>query len=190
MKMANEKKLSEITEGPGIPEQDLTDAQAAGAEIVGWDPDRIAQFLTGQITLGELEGIPKTAQHEMAEVGYQNLQEGKLDVALQIFEGLLALDPYDAYFHAAVGTALQQKGLLDQAEAAYSRGLEINPFAIATLVQRAEVRVMQSNLGGAAQDLAAAIKEDPAGKDPAGVQARVMANAVRQQLMQLESSKE
>lgn len=169
------KKLEDILEGPLPTAEDLKKAQEAGAVITGYDPRRLEAFLAGHITLGELEGIPKEAQHEMAQTGFRFFTEGKLEQAKKVFNGLLALDPYDAYFLTALGAIAQQEGDLEEAEARFSRALEINPFSPSALAGRGEVRLIQGKLMEAAEDLSKAIAEDPEGKDPATQRARGLA---------------
>lgn len=173
------KKLEDILEGPLPTPEDLKKAQESGAVISGYDPRRLEAFIAGHITLGELEGIPKEAQHEMAQTGFRFFTEGKLAQAKKVFTGLLALDPYDAYFLTALGAVAQQEGNLEEAEARFSRALEINPFSPSALVGRGEVRLIQGKLLEAAEDLAKAIAEDPEGKDPATHRARGLAANVK-----------
>jgi predicted Zn-dependent protease len=173
------KKLEDILQGPLPTPEDLKAAQAAGAVITGYDPRRLEAFVAGHITLGELEGIPKEAQHEMAKTGFRLFTEGKLDQAKKVFLGLLALDPYDAYFLAALGAIANQQGELEEAEQRFTRALEINPYSIAALAGRGEVRLARGQLVEAAADLAQAITEDKDGKDPAGERARGLAANVK-----------
>lgn len=173
------KKLEDILEGPLPSPEDLKKAQAEGAVISGYDPRRLEAFIAGHITLGELEGIPKEAQHEMAQTGFRFFTEGKLEQAKKVFTGLLALDPFDAYFLTALGAIAQQEGNLDEAEARFSRALEINPYSPSALVGRGEVRLIQGKLLEAAGDLAKAIAEDPEGTDPATQRARGLAANVK-----------
>lgn len=173
------KKLEDILEGPLPTPEDLKKAQAEGAVISGYHPDRLAAFVAGQITLGDLEGIPKEAQHEMAQTGFRFFTEGKLEQAKKVFTGLLALDPFDAYFLTALGAIAQQEGNHEEAEARFTRALEINPFSPSALAGRGEVRLIQGKLLEAAEDLAKAIAEDPEGKDPATQRARGLAANVK-----------
>lgn len=177
-----QRPLNEITEIPQPPQAAVDQAKAAGAEIVAYDPRMVEKFITGQITLGDLEGISKQSQLDMADVGYRYLEEGKLDLARDVFIGLCALDPFDAYFQTALGSIAQRSGNLDEAEARYSRALEINPFSPAALANRGEVRILKGMLVEAAEDLAGALKNDPDGNEPATQRARVMVQTVRTQL--------
>lgn len=173
------KKLQDILEGPLPTPEELKEAQAAGAVITGYDPRRLEAFLAGQITLGDLEGIPKDAQHEMAKTGFRFFTEGRLEQARKVFTGLLALDPFDAYFLTVLGAIAQQEGNLEEAELRFSRALEINPFSPSALAGRGEVRLAQGRLLDAAADLTKAIAEDPEGKDPATQRARGLAGNVK-----------
>ena len=183
------KKLRDIKDPPKIPEADLAAARAQGATITPWNPERVQQFLAGQITLGDLEGISKPDQYKMAESGFRFLSEGKREKAKKVFEGLLALDPFDAYFHMALGSIAQQDGKLDDAEKSYSRALEINPFSAPALANRGEARLLLGRLADAMEDLAKAIQLDPEGKDPAVQRARGLAAAAKLQLDELSAQK-
>ena len=181
-------KLADITEAPELSEALKADAEQEGAVVVPYSPDQMAAFIEGQITLGDLEGIPKGAQYEMAEKGYQLLEEGKLKDAKIVFQGLLALDPYDAYFLTALGAIAQRTEDYDEAEAFYTRALEINPFSVPALAHRGEIRVHKGQLVEAATDLAKAIDLDPKGEDPIAQRARMVAQTVADKLKAEQNS--
>ncbi|MBI3180418.1 MAG: tetratricopeptide repeat protein [Deltaproteobacteria bacterium] len=176
-----EKSLSEITEPPKPPPEDVERAKKEGAKIVAYDPDQLRAFAEGRITLGELEGVSKGSQYQMAKVGYEFLNEGKLDQARSVFEGLVALDPYDAYFHSVLGAIAHRRNALEDAERHYSRALEINPFFAATFANRGEIRLAFGKLEDAISDLLSALKHDPEIKDPATQRARALLNTIRGQ---------
>lgn len=150
--------------------------------VPGWNPVRLEQFLRGQITLGDLEGITKHEQYEMAKIGFSYLTSGKLAQAKTVFEGLLALDPFDAYFHTALGSIAQQEQRYDEAEERYSRALEINPFSPVALANRGEVRITVGRLADGATDLVRACEEDPNAVQPSTLRARATIQVVREQL--------
>jgi tetratricopeptide (TPR) repeat protein len=179
---ANPTKLADITEIPTAPEEDLKKAEEAGAKIVAYDPDRIMAFVGGQITLGDLEGIPKEDQYAMAEAGFEYMNEGKLEMAKQIFEGLMALDPFDAYFHTALGSVAQQMGDLDLADTRYTRAIELNPFNATALANRGEIRLLKGMMVEATEDIAKALEVDPEAQDPAVQRARAIAVSIQAQL--------
>lgn len=175
-------KKAESTEIPKPSPELIELAEKAGATIVAYSPHRVDMFTRGLITLGELQGINKDAQYKMAKVGFDYMREGKLEPAQKVFEGLQALDPFDAYFHTCLGAISQELGDVERAERLYSRALEINPFSPVALAQRGEIRLSGGRLSEAIEDLSKALKEDPEGKEPATRRARVLLTMVRQTL--------
>lgn len=155
------------------------------AKKVGWDPRMIRRFLSGHITLGELEEISKEDQYKMAKSGHRLLKQGKVDPAEKIFRGLLSLDPRDAYFHMAVGSCAQRRGDAVSAEAAYSASLQINPYSPFALANRGEVRLMLGRLVDGAQDLVAALQQDPELKQPTSRRAQATLRMLQAQLLAL-----
>ncbi|MBL92025.1 MAG: hypothetical protein CMH56_09490 [Myxococcales bacterium] len=180
--------LGEVTNLPELPADFLAEAKAEGAEVVPYAPDQLAAFIQGQITLGDLEGIPKEAQYQMANKGHQLLEEGKLDDAKVVFEGLLALDPFDAYFLTALGSIALRTEQYDAADHFYSRALEINPFSIAAWAHRGETRVHKGLLLEASEDLKKAMDLDLQGEDPIAQRARLVAQTVADQLKAQQKS--
>lgn len=148
------------------------------AKTVARAPAAVEGFILGQLTLGEMEGIGKDIQYQIAERGYKVLSQGKLDAAKKIFLGLLALDPYDSYFHTAYASSLQREGDYDKAEHHYTLALKYNPFNSAALANRGELKFQSGRVLDAAADLQAAIKNDPKGADPATLRARVLSIAI------------
>jgi Tfp pilus assembly protein PilF len=182
------KKLAEITDIPLPSAEEVAKAKAKGAVIVGASPTRARQLMVGQITLGDFAGISKKAQHQMAQVGYTYLNQGKTEPAKQVFEGLVALDPYDAYFHMALASVHQRAGALKDAEESYTRSLEFNKHSPAAYANRGEVRLFLGKIAEAAQDLAKAIELDPQAKQDSTKRAHALAEAVRQQLAKASKS--
>ncbi len=161
------------------PSEDLEAAERAGARIVAYDPRRMRDFVLGRITLGELEGINKRAQYELAELGYGYLQAGQHEEALRIFRGLALLDPYDAYFQLALGWIAHKERRLDDAEQHLSRSLAINPYSVAAHTSRGEVRLLRGQIAEAVEDLEAAIELDPEANDPATHRAVALVEGLR-----------
>ena len=140
------------------------------------------KFVAGVITLGELEGVTKEQQYEMAKLGHRFIRSGKLKEAKAVFEGLVALDPHDAYFHLALGSIAQRDDDLEAAEERYTRALEINPYSPHALANRGEVRMMQGHMLDGAKDLLKALEEDPDCREEATKRARATIGVVLQQL--------
>lgn len=151
-----------------------------------YPPEMVQKFLAGQITLGDLEGISKQEQYQIAQLGHGYLTSGKLEKAKVVFEALLALDPFDAYFHMALGSVAQQDEDYREAEKRYSRALEINPFSAPTFANRGEVRIFMGRLSDGVSDLIRAVEEDKQGREPSTVRAQATLAALKDQLGSLD----
>lgn len=164
------------------------DAPPEGAEGERIYPPRLLEaFLQGRITLGDLEGVTKQEQYQMAETGHAYLTQRKLDKAKVVFEGLLALDPFDAYFNMALASIAQQEERYEDALQLYARALEINPFSPTAYANRGEIHVMQGNLHVGVEDLVKALELDPKMKEPATERARSTLMVLREQLAGLDA---
>ncbi len=152
-----------------------------------YPPHLMAAFQEGRITLGDLEGITKQEQYQMAEIGHAYFHQNKLDEAKVVFEGLLALDPFDAFFNMALGSVAQQQNRPEDADQLYTRALEINPFSPTAHANRGEVRVMQGDLQRGVEDLVKAVDLDPKNAEPATERARATLMVLREQLAGLDA---
>ncbi|MCC7381021.1 MAG: tetratricopeptide repeat protein [Deltaproteobacteria bacterium] len=177
------KSKADSTEDSGDPTERINvGAEATPVQQAYWHPARVVQFIMGQITLGELQQIGKEEQYKIAEVGYRFLTEGKLDNAKKIYEGLLALDPRDAYFNTVLGSIAQQRGELEQADKLYTRALELNPFSATASANRGEVRFLRGDLSAAAVDLRRALELDVETRERSTQRAKVTLRTVEAKL--------
>ena len=184
---ASKRRSAEITERPQPSPQAAAAAKAAGAKLTPWHPQRLRDFIYGRITLGDLEGISKSAQYEMAKIGYRYLTSGDLATSKKIFLGLSVLDPYDAYFHTVLGSIAQQQEDDAEAIARYSRALQIFPKSPVALANRGEVFLKTGKVAEAAADLLKAVESDPQMKMPSTRRAKVLLDAVKAQAQALAS---
>ncbi|MEW5851079.1 MAG: hypothetical protein AB2A00_19990 [Myxococcota bacterium] len=164
--------------GPAKPAPAAAAVSTEPPKRVAFDRERLEAFILGRITLGEMEGIGKDLQYEMAKKGFRVLNEGKLDMARGIFRGLLALDPFDSYFHTALGAVLQREGKYPESDEAYSHAIQFNPYNSTAFANRGEVRLQLGRVMEAAEDIKKAVALDPKGKDPATLRARVLSVAI------------
>lgn len=122
----------------------------------------------------------------MGRVGALYYQQGNLEKARTIFDGLVELDPESADAHAALGALLtlnQEDGL---AEAHLTKAVELDPSEIAAYVNLGEVYIRQQRIEAALANLKKAIELDPQEKDPGANRARAMVLGIYQ-LIQLEN---
>jgi Flp pilus assembly protein TadD len=111
---------------------------------------------------------------EMGRIGALYYEQGNLEKAETIFEGLVELDPLSADAHSALGALYTQTGRDDEALVHLNKSAELNPDQIAPYVNRAEIRIRQQRMEEAVADLKQAIELDPAEKDPGANRARAI----------------
>lgn len=150
------------------------------ATTVAWHPARLQQFIRGQITLAELQGVSKKELHKIAELGHRFLSEGKLDNAKKIFEGLVALDPYDDYAYTALGAIAERRGELEEALELYARAIALQPTSSVAHARRGEVLVQLGRSREAGRELLRALELE--GEVRAAQRAKAALAALRPQL--------
>lgn len=101
--------------------------------------------------------------------------EGKLESALKLMEGLTGLRPENGDYWSALGAILTRMEQHDQGIPALSLALHFNPKDTAALVNRGECYIGLGDVDHAADDFEAAMLLDPKQQDPAANRARQLA---------------
>jgi len=101
-------------------------------------------FLEGDLTLAQLEGFSAEDLYQVADMGYDLLSEGRLEDAKKIFEGLYCYNPFDAYFHTALGSIYHRMDELDSAYEHYLSAVELYDEDVQTWTNLGEVALEQS----------------------------------------------
>ena len=153
--------------------------KALGIPVKAWPPNEIEAVVRGHKTLGELAGVSKQRQFEMAATGLKLLKDGLVDKATEIFQGLEALDPFDAYVQVCLGTIAAEDNDFANAEARFTRALSFNPYSVPALASRGEVRLRQGKVKEGRADLEAAVREDPKGKQETTARAKALLAAMK-----------
>ena len=117
---------------------------------------------------------------EMGRVGAMFYQQGNLDKARTIFEGLVELDPQSADAHSALGALLTLQQEDELAVEHLTKAVELNPRQIAPFVNLGEVYIRQQKLEAAVANLKKAIELDPDEKDSGANRARAMVLGIYQ----------
>ena len=128
------------------------------------DEEKLQALVSGQVTLGELEGIKKSETMELVQLGYSYLDQGRLDDAQAIFEGLVALDPNEPYFLMASGSVAQRQIRYEEAEQWFTACLQIDSRNLVARTNRGEVRLHMKKIKNAAKDLITVVSLDPESK--------------------------
>ena len=115
------------------------------------------ELAEGKITLKELRGYTDDGLRAVARQAIVLFQHGRIEDARALFQGLLAVDPRDAYFARLLGVAECAAGNLEGALAAFDVGIKLDPEESAGYLGRAEVLIAMGQRPKAAEDLKRAI---------------------------------
>ncbi|HVF50737.1 MAG TPA: tetratricopeptide repeat protein [Pyrinomonadaceae bacterium] len=136
----------------------------------------------GQATLRAKLGITKAEFEEMGAIGAMYYEQGILDKARAIFEGMVEIDPESADAHSALGALYTRLQSDDDALRHLSRAIALDAQQIAPHVNRAEVYLRKQMMEEAVADLKCAIELDPQEKDPGANRARAMVLGIHEAL--------
>jgi tetratricopeptide (TPR) repeat protein len=136
----------------------------------------------GELTWAQAIGLTRAEAYGLANSAQRLLDVGQVDKAKKVIEGLIVLNPKDAYFHGVMGALLGQKGDEDGALEHYSKAIELDGTNLAALVNRAELYLKRGDIEPALHDLVKATGVDPKGSTQLGKRALVLARATRDAL--------
>jgi tetratricopeptide (TPR) repeat protein len=140
--------------------------------------DLPASLLRGEILLADVFGLDQAALYEIANIGFSFLNSGKLTEAKQIYEGLVAADPYDSVFHCHLGAAHHRLGELDQAFEQYDAAIQLNHANGDALVGRGEIHLVRGELVQGVSDLKSGVMLDREGVRASTARARKLMQAI------------
>ncbi len=112
-------------------------------------------FARGSVTLASALGMTAAEKDVLKRRAFALVQESKATQAIPLLEGLVALDPFDAWVLLALGGLLVDKGDHAVAETLLTRALAVTPGDPSAHAMRAEARAKQGNAQGARDDLKA-----------------------------------
>lgn len=153
-----------------------------------FSPDRVEKFIMGELTLGQLYGISIEEAYSVAELGYTFMEQGRLNEAQTVFQGLVISNPYDAYFHTVLGSIYQKQENVDGAVEEYSIAIGLDPANMEAFVNRGELLIRKGNFQQAAADFKNALDLDPDGHSPSANRARALASVTAAALSSALSS--
>jgi len=117
----------------------------------------VAQWSEGRASLKQIVGITPEELHAIATQGYLLFLQGKTEPARVIFEGLVAIDPRNAYYYRALGAIYWRLKDGQKALKQFTYAIRVSPRDVASYVNRAEVYVSQRQFAAARQDLLQAL---------------------------------
>jgi tetratricopeptide (TPR) repeat protein len=163
----------------GLTPEVRAQLEAMGVAVKPWNPAEIAAVMEGNRTLGDLANFSKERQFQVAAMGLKLMKDGLREKAQEIFEGLEALDPYDAYVQVCLGTLAFEDDDFATAEDRFTRALFYNPTSVPALASRGELRLKLGRRQEGIADLSAALAQNIPGVQDVTARARVLLEAAR-----------
>ena len=151
-------------------------------ETINFPSDLSARLLRGEVIFADVFGLDRTALYQIANIGFSLLNSGKLTEAKQIYEGLVAADPYDSVFHCHLGAAHHRLGELNQAFEQYEAAIQLNHANGDALVGRGEIHLVRGEVVKGVSDLKSAVVFDREGIRPSTARAHNLLLAVKQEV--------
>jgi predicted Zn-dependent protease len=111
-------------------------------------------FARGEVTLGAALGVTPAQKDVMRQRAHALLVEQKLKLAEPLLEGLVALDPFDAWTLTALGGLKLDTGDVALARKLLDRAVDVNPADVTARALRAEALALQGEVTKAREDLA------------------------------------
>ncbi|MGQ0506414.1 MAG: tetratricopeptide repeat protein [Myxococcaceae bacterium] len=137
------------------------DASRADAQLMA----RMQRWADGRGTLKDVRGYSDEELYAIARTAYAFYNQGHLEKARTLFQGLYAVSPADPYFAKALGVVELASGNAQGALAAYDVALKLDSEDVAAYVGRAEVKLVLGQVSQAVDDLRRASgivrEEDP-----------------------------
>lgn len=151
--------------------------------------ERAARLAAGEITLAEYVGLGKDELYVIAAQAYQLLNSGKLEEARDIYQGLVAADPYDSVFHCHLGATQLRLSKPDEAFKHFELSLRYNIANIDAFVGRGEINLSRGDLPAAIADFSKAVELDQEGKRASTQRARATLVALKELLEKQAAAK-
>ena len=111
------------------------------------------EWSQGRVSLKEIVGLSPEELFAIANQGYLFFLQGKIQPAQVIFEGLVAIDPRNAYYYRALGAIYWQQQEAQKALRQFTYAIRVAPHDVSSYVNRAEVFVASKQFEEARKDL-------------------------------------
>jgi tetratricopeptide (TPR) repeat protein len=110
----------------------------------------------------------------LAHVARQSAEQGRLDDARMLLEGLIALEPRFAYLQTCLGCVYMRMGRNDEALVWFEDALALDPKDVAAHTYAGELRLERGETALAVTHLESAIGLDPDGRNAFANRARTL----------------
>ena len=113
----------------------------------------VHQWGRGQASLKQIVGLTEEELYAIANQGYYLFLQGKAEPARVLFEGLVAMDPRNAYYYRALGAIYWRLREAPKALRQLSYAIRVAPQDILSYINRAEIYVAEKQFALARPDL-------------------------------------
>lgn len=134
--------------------------------------EAIRKAAEGEISLQQFLDLSNDDIDLIAVLANALYEEDRLDDALVLLEGLIAINDKDPRYYNAAGAIFLRQERYDEALEALNRALELDDKNIDAYVNRGEVYLINTHLEQAAADFEKAITMDPMEQNPSANRAR------------------
>ncbi|MBI2343197.1 MAG: tetratricopeptide repeat protein [Deltaproteobacteria bacterium] len=141
---------------------------------------RLVDFLKGDLSWAEMLNLRPETMQRIAEMGYTQLQAGRLEEAERFFKVLTMLNWQNPYFHSMLGVIYQREQRPGEAIAQYGEAITLNPQDGVSLLNRAALFLKYGWLADAERDLGQLFAIPGHEREAWGKQARMLHNRVNQ----------
>ncbi|HVS02008.1 MAG TPA: tetratricopeptide repeat protein [Thermoanaerobaculia bacterium] len=138
----------------------------------------VNEMLGGQETFRDALGLEEENILALAVFARELVDQGRLDDAQTLLEGLVVLDPQNGYLHTCLGALYMQKGFHDSAIVEFRYALRQDPDDVAANTYLGELYLEAGDLDASVTYLERAVSLDPPGQDPYANRARTLAALV------------
>ena len=118
----------------------------------------VTQWSQGKTSLKSIMGLSEEEMHAVASQAYFLFLQGKVEAARVIFEGLVAIDPRNAYYYRALGTIYWRLKDPIKALKQLTYAIRVSPTDVSAYINRAEIYIATQQFPQARLDLAAALQ--------------------------------
>jgi Flp pilus assembly protein TadD len=132
------------------------------------------QWSQGRVSLKQIVGLQDAELFAIASQGYYLFLQGKSEPARVLFEGLVALDPRNAYYYRALGAIYWRLKEPQKAIRQFTYAIRVAPAEVSSYINRAEVYVAQGQFKLAQADIRFALNNAAAHEVPLANKARAM----------------
>jgi len=115
-------------------------------------------WIDGRLTLARVKDWQPQEYQLLLMLGFTLHEQGRSEEAAIIFEGLVTIDPRNAYCHSALGAAYMRLEQDEKALTHLNMALQLDARDISAYINRAELFMKQTNYQQAQADLEMAIK--------------------------------